>query len=101
MEIETTGSRIVYGNRWMRVREDQIQRTNGMPGLYSVVEKLDYSLVIPRDGEGVFVVEQYRYPVRGRYWEFPRGPGRSGRRRTPWRLRGRSWRPRRGCERVP
>ena len=73
MEIETTGSRIVYGNRWMRVREDQIQRTNGMPGLYSVVEKLDYSLIIPRDDEGVFLVEQYRYPVRGRYWEFPQG----------------------------
>jgi ADP-ribose pyrophosphatase len=73
MEIETTGSRIVYGNRWMRVREDQIERTNGMPGLYSVVEKLDYSLIIPRDAEGVFLVEQYRYPVRARYWEFPQG----------------------------
>jgi hypothetical protein len=29
MEIETTESRIVYGNRWMRVREDQIERANG------------------------------------------------------------------------
>jgi hypothetical protein len=58
MEIETTGSRIVYGNRWMRVREDRIERTNGTPGLYSVVEKLDYSLIIPRDDEGVFLVEQ-------------------------------------------
>src|ERR1700731_4898608 len=73
MEIETTGSRIVYGNRWMRVREDRIERTNGTPGLYSVVEKLDYSLIIPRDDEGVFLVEQYRYPVRSRYWEFPQG----------------------------
>jgi ADP-ribose pyrophosphatase len=73
MEIETTGSRIVYGNRWMRVREDQIERANGSPGLYSVVEKLDYSLIIPRDDEGVFLVEQYRYPVRGRYLEFPQG----------------------------
>ena len=73
MEIETTGSRIVYGNRWMRVREDRIERTNGTPGLYSVVEKLDYSLIMPRDDEGVFLVEQYRYPVRARYWEFPQG----------------------------
>jgi 8-oxo-dGTP pyrophosphatase MutT (NUDIX family) len=73
MEIETTGSRIVYGNRWMRVREDRIERANGEPGLYSVVEKLDYSLIIPRDDDGVFLVEQYRYPVQARYWEFPQG----------------------------
>src|SRR5207302_2757136 len=73
MEIKTTGSRIVYGNRWMRVREDRIERTNGAPGLYSVVEKLDYSLIMPRDDQGVFLVEQYRYPVQGRYWEFPQG----------------------------
>ena len=73
MEIKTTGSRIVYGNRWMRVREDRIERANGAPGIYSVVEKLDYSLIIPRDDQGVFLVEQYRYPVQGRYWEFPQG----------------------------
>ena len=73
MEIKTTASRIVYGNRWMRVREDQIERADGTPGIYGVVEKLDYSLIIPRDDHGVFLVEQYRYPVRDRYWEFPQG----------------------------
>src|SRR5947209_1315544 len=73
MEIKTTASRIVYGNRWMQVREDQIERPNGRPGVYSVVEKLDYSLIVPRDDEGVFLVEQYRYPVQARYWEFPQG----------------------------
>jgi len=41
MEIKTTASRIVYGNRWMRVREGQIERANVTPGIYSVVEKLD------------------------------------------------------------
>src|SRR4030088_2494469 len=73
MEIETTGSRIVYGNPWIGRRGDQIEGTNGAPGLYSVVEKLDYSLIIPRDDVGVFLVEQYRYPVGARYWEFPQG----------------------------
>src|SRR5437588_3843897 len=71
MEIRTTASKIVYGNRWMRVREDQIERANGTPGIYGVSEKLDYSLIIPRDDQGVFLVEQYRYPVQARYWEFP------------------------------
>lgn len=73
MEIKTTASRIAYANRWMRVREDQTERADGAPGIYSVVEKLDYSLIVPRDDQGVFLVEQYRYPVQGRYWEFPQG----------------------------
>ena len=73
MEIKTTASKIVYGNRWMRVREDQIERANGTPGIYGVIEKLDYSLIIPRNDQGVFLVEQYRYPVQARYWEFPQG----------------------------
>jgi hypothetical protein len=100
MEIETTGSRIVYGNRWMRVREDRIERANGEPGLYSVVEKLDYSLIIPRDDDGVFLVEQYRYPVQPGIGSFRKGRGRTGRRRSRSRWPGRNWRRRPGCERV-
>lgn len=73
MDIETTGSRIVYENRWMRLREDSIRRRDGSPGLYGVVEKLDYSLVVPVDDRGFYLIEQYRYPVGARYWEFPQG----------------------------
>ena len=101
MEIKTTASKIVYGDRWMRVREDQIERMNGRPGIYSVVEKLDYSLIIPHDDQGVFLVEQYRYPVQARHWSFRKGHGRSGRRRIRWRSPERSWKLRRACERVP
>lgn len=72
-EIRTTGSRLVYENRWLRVREDRIERPDGSPGLYTVVEKLDFSLVVPVDADGFHLIEQYRYPVRGRYWEFPQG----------------------------
>ncbi|WP_327687338.1 NUDIX hydrolase [Streptomyces sp. NBC_00467] len=57
----------------MTVREDDIQRPDGSPGLYGVVDKPDYALVIPREDDGVHLVEQYRYPVGGRYWEFPQG----------------------------
>lgn len=73
METRATASRVVYENRWMRVREDQIERADGSAGVYGVVEKLDFSLVIPLDGDGFYLVEQYRYPVGARYWEFPQG----------------------------
>ncbi|MFF2409949.1 NUDIX domain-containing protein [Streptomyces sp. NPDC058092] len=57
----------------MTVREDDIQRPDGSPGRYGVVDKPDYALAIPRQDDRVHLVEQYRYPVGGRYWEFPQG----------------------------
>jgi ADP-ribose pyrophosphatase len=73
-EIETTGSRLVYQNRWMKVREDTIRRLHGAEGLYGVVEKPNFVMVVPVAGDGsLHMVEQYRYPVGGRFWEFPQG----------------------------
>ncbi|ONH29133.1 hypothetical protein BL253_17095 [Pseudofrankia asymbiotica] len=54
---------MVYENPWMRVREDAIVRTGGVEGIYGVVEKPDFALVIPMDAGGVWLVEQHRYPV--------------------------------------
>lgn len=74
MDIERLGSRVVYENRWMRVREDRIRRRDGSEGIYGVVEKPDFVVVVPRDRDGrLHLVEQYRYPVSGRYWELPQG----------------------------
>ncbi|MEW2615062.1 NUDIX hydrolase [Streptomyces sp. NPDC047880] len=71
--IRTLRSREVYRNPWMTVREDDIQYPDGNQGLYGVVHKPDYALIIPREEGRLQLVEQYRYPVGGRYWEFPQG----------------------------
>lgn len=71
--METLGSREVYVNNWMSVREDDIRRPDGSDGIYGVVDKPDYALVIPLDGDRVHLVEQYRYPLGLRRWEFPQG----------------------------
>lgn len=72
-EIETLETRIVYKNRWMSVREDAIRRSDGSEGVYGVVEKSDFAVIAAvRRGE-IALVEQYRYPVQGRYWELPQG----------------------------
>lgn len=71
--MRTTSSRIVYENRWMTVREDELERDDGSTGIYGIIEKPDFALVIPFDGDGFYLVEQYRYPVDARFREFPQG----------------------------
>lgn len=72
--LERISSRQVYQNRWMSVREDAIRRPDGTDGVYGVIDKPTYALVVPRDGHGrLHLVEQFRYPVGARRWEFPAG----------------------------
>lgn len=71
--MKTLSSKTVYKNRWMTVREDEVERENGQKGIYGVVEKPDFALIIPFDGTHLYLVEQYRYPVSARFWEFPQG----------------------------
>jgi hypothetical protein len=69
----TVSSRIAYENRWTRVREDRIRHADGSDGLYGVVERSDFVVVVPWQDGRLTLVEQYRYPVRARMWEFPMG----------------------------
>jgi 8-oxo-dGDP phosphatase len=71
--VESLGTRQVYANPWMTVREDSIRRADGTTGIYGVVDKPDFALIIPLDGERVRLVEQFRYPIAMRRWEFPQG----------------------------
>lgn len=73
VQVETLGTRNVYANRWMSVREDTVRRPDGSTGIYGVVDTADIALVVPSDGDRLHLVEQYRYPVAGRRWEFPSG----------------------------
>lgn len=71
--IERVASREIYRNRWMVLREDDIRRPDGSLGIYSVVDKPTFALVVPYDGQRFGLVEQFRYPVGARRWEFPQG----------------------------
>lgn len=72
-EIETLSSKVVYKNRWMTVREDKIRRASGAEGIYGVIEKHDFVSILPIENGHIHLVEQYRYPVKQRYWEIPQG----------------------------
>lgn len=71
--ITAISSREVYRNAWMTVREDVIRRPDGSTGIYGVVDKPSYALIIAVDGDRVALVEQFRYPLGERRWEFPQG----------------------------
>ena len=71
--METLGTREVYANPWLTVREDSVRRDDGSCGIYSVIDKPTYALVIAVDGERLHLVEQFRYPLQLRRWEFPQG----------------------------
>ncbi|WP_409185470.1 NUDIX domain-containing protein [Amycolatopsis sp. VS8301801F10] len=71
--IQRVATREVYRNNWMTVREDAVRRADGSDGIYGVVDKPTYALVIPLDGDRLHLVEQFRYPLGMRRWEFPQG----------------------------
>ena len=67
----------------MSLRRDEIERRDGSRGVYAVVDKPDFALVIPADAGRFCLVEEYRYPVRRRAWAFPQGGWPGGRTGTP------------------
>lgn len=72
-DIKTLASTEIYRNKWMRLREDKILRADGNEGIYSVVEKADFVVIIAREAESLYVVEQFRYPLMQRTIELPQG----------------------------
>ena len=74
---QTLGSRQVYVNPWIRVREDHVIRADGHPGIYGVVEFQNYALgIIPLSDDGdTWLVGQWRYPLGLYSWEIPEGGG--------------------------
>jgi 8-oxo-dGTP pyrophosphatase MutT (NUDIX family) len=76
--IATLSTREVYRNPWLSVREDQILRSNGNPGIYGVVDKEDCAIILPIDvdatgREVIWLVEQFRYTIQQRCLELPQG----------------------------
>lgn len=71
----TLTSREIYLNPWIRVREDQVLKPNGNPGIYGVVEYRNRAVgVVPIDDDGsTWLVGQFRYTHNRYEWEIPEG----------------------------
>jgi 8-oxo-dGTP pyrophosphatase MutT (NUDIX family) len=76
---QTKSSRTVYQNPWIRVREDQVIRPDGGPGIYGVVEiRPSVGVVATNDRDEIVLVGQWRYSVNRYSWEIPRGGSHAG-----------------------
>lgn len=75
------GSRAIYANPWIVVREDDVLRPDGLPGIYGVVEFQNHALgIVPvTDTLETVLVGQWRYPLGAYSWEIPEGGGASSR----------------------
>lgn len=72
----TTGTRTVYRNPWISVREDQVIRPDGTPGIYGVVDtRIAAGVVALTPNDHVYLVGQYRYAIDRYSWEIIEGGG--------------------------
>lgn len=68
------GSRPIYENDWISVREDEVVRPDGAPGIYGVVHYKNTAVgVLPVEDGHTYLVGQYRYPLEQYSWEIPEG----------------------------
>ena len=71
---EKVSTRVVYDNPWIRVREDEVVRPDGLPGIYGVVHFKNIAVgVLALEDGMLYLVGQYRYPLERYSWEIPEG----------------------------
>jgi 8-oxo-dGDP phosphatase len=85
-DVWALSSSLVYSDRWIRLRRDEIERRDGSKGTYAVIDRADFALVIPAENAGFHVVEEFRYPIGRRTWSFPQGGFPHGQTGTPEEL---------------
>ncbi len=75
MSWRTLGTRTVYENRWIHVREDAVVRPDGAEGIYGVVRMRAPAVfvVAVTDAAEVVLVAQERYTIGVRSIEVPAG----------------------------
>lgn len=75
----TLNTRTVYENAWIKVKEHQVIRPDGKPGIYGVVEtRIATGVVALSDDGQVYMVGQYRYPTNHYSWEIVEGGADEG-----------------------
>ncbi|MBI2309624.1 NUDIX hydrolase [Candidatus Collierbacteria bacterium] len=70
---KTISSKRVYENPWLTVRQDEVVRPDGKPGIYGVVEGRHFVEIIPKIDNNFYLIEQCRYPIQRKSLEFPAG----------------------------
>lgn len=63
-----------YDNNWIKVTEFQVVNPAGGKGIYGVVHFKNQAVgVVPYENGEIWMVGQYRYPLKAYSWEIPEG----------------------------
>jgi 8-oxo-dGDP phosphatase len=76
---ETTSTREVYKNTWIRVREDKIIHPSGKTGIYGVVEMpVGVYAIAFNEEDKLLMIKQSHYPTGLNSWGLPAGALKPG-----------------------
>lgn len=70
---KTISSKKVYECGRFSIFEDNVVRPDGSRTKYTFQKKQASVVVIPFDGNKIYLVNQFRYPIKRRSWELPAG----------------------------
>ena len=67
-------SEVIYDNPWIKLTEFQVLSPGGVPGIYGTVHFKNLAVgVVPMEGDKVWMVGQYRFPLDEYSWEIVEG----------------------------
>ena len=72
---QTIAEKKIYDNKWISLTEFDVINPSGGAGIYGVVHFKNTAVgVVPVDDQGhIWLVGQYRYPLKQFSWEIPEG----------------------------
>jgi 8-oxo-dGTP pyrophosphatase MutT (NUDIX family) len=71
---QTLGSKIIYQNPWMTMREDAVRMPNGHEGIYGYIDsKPGVFIIALTEADELHLIESFRYPTQKWQWELPTG----------------------------
>jgi 8-oxo-dGTP pyrophosphatase MutT (NUDIX family) len=67
----------IYHNAWLSLTEYQVINPSGNPGIYGKVHFKSFAIgIVPLDeAMNIYLVGQYRFPLKQYSWEIPEGGG--------------------------
>ena len=73
---QTLSEQAIYENNWIQVSEFQVLNPSGKAGIYGVVHFKNFAIgIVPYQNGEIWLVGQYRYPLKKYSWEIIEGGG--------------------------
>ncbi len=76
--FETLSTRTAFENRFVTLREEAVRLPDGSESVYAYIARPRYAIAAAVEDGEIWMVEQWRHPLRRRTWELPMGVAPGG-----------------------